>query len=142
MRAVITGLFFLLAAAGVLFVLRYNERTLLVASPAAAIEVGATDPGPPPSRFDEYGTLSYYPNNTGYQVPFLVFKAKSLFGTSGVTETRALDFDSGSTCITAEGTFRCTLIEESFSHYYGGSYVHVTGQRQAEGVIVDTVLPA
>jgi hypothetical protein len=83
------------------------------------------------------GTLTYYPNNVGTQLPYIVYKTAT-----GMVATKVLTFDSSSTCKTANGDYPCTLIKEALPSYYDGGAVRVIGTVNDEGIEVSLLEPA
>ncbi len=138
MRVLALIVFIVLAVAGLILVLQEDAKNGLFtdATPAA---VAYTDYANVPTAFETIGTLTYYPNNIGEQIPYLVYRSES-----GALYTKQLAFWEGSTCYTTMDPpqYPCTLIAEALKAYYGTMFVRVSGTLDASSLIVDTVTPA
>jgi len=122
MRTLIMVLFFAFAVIGIILIVP-KSGTELAAAPAIAV----------PTAFS--GTIDYYPNNLGTSIPYLVYQDQGV-------STRALLFTGSSVCVTAHGTYPCTLIADALAAYYGGTAVSVTGALDAENLVVVRLTPA
>lgn len=87
-------------------------------------------PSPDANAFT--GTLTYGRDNAGNQVPYFVYASPT-----GTAATKALVFNSDSTCMTSDATFPCLLIKNALSTYYASNRVRATGNLKQENLVVD-----
>jgi len=125
MRALIMVLFFALAAIGIILAVPSSEASGLAAAPILA----------PLATTTISGTIDYYPNNLGVEVPYLVYQDHG-------ASTKVLSFTNASTCSTTYGTYPCVLIQDALSAYYGGMPVTALGTFDAENLVVVRLIPA
>lgn len=78
------------------------------------------------------GTLTYYPDNKGRQMPYLVYT-----DSAGRAWTKALVFDYGSECLAASADYPCSLISDALPHYFSEGAVEVEGIVSASSLIVE-----
>ena len=127
-KAILTAVFVVLALIGLILAVDDNLATGLAAAPATAPAAAA------PTVLT--GTIDYYPNNTGADIPYLVYRAH------GGVATKALVFLSGSRCEAESGSYPCALIADALPAYFGAGPVTVEGEVEAAGFIVSSLSPA
>ncbi|MGH7175177.1 MAG: hypothetical protein ACREGR_02375 [Minisyncoccia bacterium] len=128
MRIIAELVFFVLAAAGLILAVHGNFESGLAASPESTTTIA--------TFAILSGTIDYYPNNVGTQVPYLVYRE------GGAVATRALVFGDSSVCATAAGAYPCPLIADALSAYYGGVPVEAEGTLDDENLLVSHLAPA
>lgn len=135
-RSVGTILFGFLAIMGVIYALEWTQASGLYESAGPAAAGASLSPFPDliPTATRIVGTLTYYPNNAGIQVPYLVFTDEG-----GNIRTKALVFESWSTCETSSGNFPCSLIDNALATYYGGNPVVAEGTIETERLAVSSL---
>jgi hypothetical protein len=79
------------------------------------------------------GTLMYYPNNVGKEIPYLVYQ-----GASG-TAMKSLTFSAGSTCEASNGVYPCATIASALGAYFGAGAVTVKGTVEDENLAVSSM---
>jgi hypothetical protein len=144
-RIVALVVFIFLAITGIFLVMSSNARAGLTPTSQTAAAGEATEVATPSTgsgqaaadTFELTATLTYYPDNLGRQIPWIVYKT-----TNGSTATKSLAFDSASSCVTSSGTFPCALIADAFAHYYSSGSIRVIGTFNNESLVVDRVTPA
>ena len=130
MTLIFRGVLLLAIVIGLIALVRDEFLPALRSAPSAAAVALAT-----PTSIS--GTLTYYPNNLGTEVPYIVYKTPS-----GATATKALGFTSDSTCETAGGSYPCPLIANALSSYYGATVVRAEGVIDAANIEITTLAPA
>jgi hypothetical protein len=123
--------FFLLAILGfALFagIVAYIQDSMVSAPSSAG--AAAISTAPFVSRATLYGTLTYYPDNVGTPVPYIVYR-----GSYGA-EAKALVFGSSSVCVTLFGTYPCSLIRTALRTYYADNFVQAVGSVRYENLYV------
>lgn len=112
----------LVAFAAILALVQYTNLT----APQPAAVAYAT-----PSENAIAGTLTYSRTNTGAPITYLVYKTPS-----GAIVTKVIQFDTASSCATAQGTYPCSLVKDALPTYYPAGSVHAEGSVNAENILV------
>lgn len=127
LRIIFIAIYAFCALSALAYLLEGNreEAQLAAATPAATVMALPSD------VFNETGTITYYPNNVGTEIPYLVYESQG-----GGVATKALVFSDNALCRSTTRTVPCPLIQRELIAYFGQRFIHVEGVMVNEHVIV------